>query len=378
MSNRKEKAPLSDEEIRKLWRNPAFSGSYSGIRNFQAVLGLEKGVHKSKNDLFRILREDPQFVLEMKRVRKTFPRRKTMVHGVGRLWESDIAIMYDYESYIGFLICVDVFSRKIFCEKIKSKDAQTIRAAFKKIFAKAGLKPDILATDQGGEFLGNKLFFQKNNIYFKVKIGRQKASFAEKGIQLVKRRLYRLLRTKLTQDWPKYISLVVEAINNSPNIAIGNLRPNDIKTPEDDPKVDRAVGLKEDVSFQDQETNQKQYEKTKNVLQKGDFVHVDFGPTAFEKGYDSPNYQIFCIKEVDAGKSPVLYKLEDLKEEPIQGFFYKEQLTKTKPPDNAKTFHVEDILAEKEINGEPYIYVKYLHYPAKFNEWIPEANMVKK
>ncbi len=312
----------------------------------------------------------------MKRVRKTFPRRKTIVHGVGRLWEGDLAIMYDYNSFMGFLLCVDVFSRKLFCEPIKQKDAQTVRMAFKNIFVKAGLKPDILQTDKGAEFLGNKDFFIKNNIYFKIKIGRHKASFAEKGIQLVKRRLYRLLRTKLTKNWPKYLPEIVKALNNSPNVAIGNLRPSDIKTSEDDPKIDAAVGLKEDTSFQRQEENQKNYEENKKLLQKGDFVYADFGPTAFEKGYDSPNYQIFEISQVDAGKKPVLYKLIDLNKDPVDGFFYKEQLTKTKEPEWEKTFHVEDIIKEENIRGVPYVYVKYLHYPKKFNQWIPKSNIV--
>ncbi len=371
------KVKLSDEEIQKLWRNPKFSGSFSGVRNFQASLGLEKNIHLSISELFAILRKDPDFVAEMRQVRIRFPRRHVMVHGVGRLWQGDLGIMFQYEEYVGFLLCVDVFSRQIFCEPLKSKDAETVRLAFKKIFKRAGLKPNVLETDKGTEFTGNKKYFQTESIYFKVKIGRHKAAFAEKGIQIVKRRLYRLLRTLRTTDWPKYLAQVVSAINNSPNSAIGYLRPSDIKTPEDDPKVDKAEGLKEDVSFQQQEENQKRYEENKNTLQKGDHVHADFGPSPFAKSFDSPNYQLFRIARVDAGKVPVLYKLEDLLNDPVEGYFYKEQLTKTNAPIDGETFRVEDILEEKIINGVDSIYVKFLHYPAKFNMWIPRSNMVK-
>ena len=378
MSNLKNKTGrLSDEKIRQLWRDPKFSGCFSGVRNFQASLGLEKNIHYSTSELFNILREDPDFVAEMRQVRKRFPRRPIMVHGVGRLWQGDLGIMFEYDNYVGFLLCVDVFSRALFCEMLKGKDAETVRTAFKKIFKKAGLKPDVLETDKGSEFIGNKRFFEAEEIYFKVKTGRHKAAFAEKGIQIVKRRLYRLLRAFTTQNWPKYFSQVVLAINKSPNPAIGNLRPSDIKTPEDDPKVDRAHGLKEDVSFQQQKVNQKKYEAKKSVLQKGDHVHAEFGPQSFEKSFDSPNYQLFRIARVHAGKMPILYKLEDLKGDPVVGYFYKEQLTKANEPKNGETFRIDKILKEEKINGVDSIYVKYLHYPPKFNQWIPRSNLVK-
>ncbi len=366
---------MTDDEIRELWRDPSFSGSFAGVRNFQATLALEKGVHKDITTLFHILRQDPDFVVEMKRERKTFPRRSIMVHGVGRLWQADLAILFSFEGFIGFLLCVDVFSRAIFCEKIKNKDAKTIRLAFEKIFKEAGLKPDKLESDRGAEFVGNKDFFKKNKIFFKIKTGRHKAAFAEKGIQIVKRRLFRLLRTLRKENWPDYLESVVKAINNSPNIAIGFLRPSEIKAPEDDPKVDKAKGLKEDVSFQDQEEKQKKYERNSSLLQKGDHVHADFGPSVFAKGFDSPNYQLYKISRVDAGKFPVLFKLEDLAKDPVPGYFYKEQLTKALPPKDG-TFRVEKIIKEELRKGKPYVYVKYHHYPNKFNQWIPKSNFV--
>ncbi len=372
-------ANISEEEIRKLWRTPSFSGSFSGVRNFQAALHFEKGIQKSREELLHILRKDPNFVLETKKIRKSFPRRPIMVHGVGRLWQADLAFLFPMEDYVGFLLCIDVFSRKIFCALLKSKDAKTVRAAFTTIFKKAGLTPDKLETDKGSEFLASptQRFFSRQKIYFKIKTGRHKAAFAERAIQLVKTRLYRLMRTLLTRDWPNYLEQVVLAINNSPNSAIGFLRPNDIKRPEDDVKVDEArKKIPEDVSFQEQEIHQEQYERNTTNLQKGDFVHVDFGASVNEKGFDSPNYQIFEIIRVDAGKTPVLYKLIDLNRDPVPGYFYKEQLTQAPEPKDGQTFRVEKVLKRRIRKNKREVYVKYLHYPRKFNQWIPATNVV--
>ena len=104
---------------------------------------------------------------------------------------------------------------------------------------------------------------------------------------MVKRRLYRLCRALYTKDWPRYLQKVVSAINNSPNSAIGFLKPNDIKSPLDDPKVDAKVGVPEDVSFQEQRKNQEYYE-THGNLQKDDHVYLDFPASTMAKGFDTP------------------------------------------------------------------------------------------
>ena len=367
---------INAEEILKLWRTPGFSGSFTGAENFRHALESEKDIKISRNELYKILRKDPDYVLEMKQVRKTFPRRPMKVHGVGILWQADLGIMYSFENFTSFLLCIDVFSRKLFVRALKSKESGEVKEAFKEIFDEAKVIPKKLETDRGSEFLGNRQFFNQKKIFFKTKIGRHKAAFAEKGIQTVKRRLYRLLRALLTKNWPKYLPTVVDDINNTPNIAIGGLRPSAIKGPEDGPKIDKAVGLIEDTSFQEQLARQKIYEETQNKFQKGDFVHVDFGPSAFEKGFDTPNYQLFEITAVDAGKSPPLYKLIDLKKDPVPGYYYKEQLTLASEPRAGETFKIEDILKKTWRKGVKWVYVKYMHYPSKFNEWIPYANVV--
>ncbi len=375
MSNNNENKNEVDEDyIRKLWRTPSFAGSFSGIATFRAALEHEKNIKISKDTLFKIFRKDPDYILEMKTVRKTFPRRKMIVHGVASLWQADIAIMFPSQDFMYFLLCIDVFSHKIFCKALKTKHAKSIKKAFEAIFRTAALIPDKLETDQGTEFTGNKSFFKEKNIFFKVKTGRHKAAFAERAIQTVKQKLYRLLRTLMTKDWPQYLNAVVSAINKLPNKAIGGLRPADITSKLDTPKIDRAIGVAEDVTYEEQQKNQKTYETNKKNIQVGDHVHVDFGPATFGKSYDTRNYQIYKVARIDAGKSPPLFKLVDLMDDGIAGYFYREQLTKTMEPKNGETFRIEKLIKSEERNGKLYYYVKYTHYPDKFNQWIPASN----
>ena len=172
------------KEIRDLWRTPGFSGAFSGLTNFRTTLALNKNIHISRIKLFQIMQHDEDFILETKKKRKQIPRRPLTIHGFGNTWQADIAEMFPFEGYNSFLCCVDLFSRRIFCEVLKGKSAEEVKKAFKKTFQEAGVRPEKLETDRGSEFLGNRRFFRNQQIFFKIKVGKNKAAFAEHAIQV--------------------------------------------------------------------------------------------------------------------------------------------------------------------------------------------------
>ena len=63
----------------------------------------------------------------------------------------------------------------------------------------------------------------------------------------------------------------------------------------------------------------------------------------------------------------VLYKLEDMTGEPLDGNFYPEQLQLT----NQSIYRVDSILQRRVRNGVPQVYVKWTGYSSKFNSWEP-------
>ncbi len=126
---------------------------------------------------------------------------------------------------------------------------------------------------------------------------------------MVKRRLYRLMRSLFTTNWAKFLSPIVKGLNHTRNSALGNLRPSDLQSPVDDPKLDAVVGVPEDVPFQKQIQNQKRYENDKTNLKIGDHVYMDWPPSGLEKSFDTPVRTInicltFVAKSVGRGKGP--------------------------------------------------------------------------
>ncbi len=181
----------------------------------------------------------------------------------------------------------------------------------------------------------------------------------------------------MTKNWPRYINKVVTAINKSPNSAIGGLRPYDIQSPEDGVLIDERIGVKEDVPVAEQIANQRRYEQDKSKLQVGNYVYLDFKPKALDKSFDTRRNQIFRVVRIDAGKKVPLFKLVDLLKAPVKGYFYREELLKTRKPRMGEDFKVEDIVGEKTVRGKEYVRVKYLHYGDKFNKWILKKNLIK-
>ncbi len=173
------------KQVQKLWHDVKFSASFTGISHFRNALALEKNIVLTRNQICDIFRHDQDFILETRVVPKKFERRQYEVHGYGTIFQADLGEIGMQEIFFGFLLCVDVFSRRIFCKAIETKKAKEVLSAFATIFKEAGLFPNVLETDRGMEFISNKKYFKEHGIYFRTKIGSHKAAFAENRIKEV-------------------------------------------------------------------------------------------------------------------------------------------------------------------------------------------------
>lgn len=373
-------------KIVALWSDPTFSGSFTGASTFREALAREKKIHIGYGELLQLLGRIPKYV-ETLRPRRHFKRRPIHVHGYGVLFQADLAEMPPLKkaghNYKYFLLCIDAFSRKIWAEPLETKRASVVAAAFERIFTQANVVPERLETDQGGEFTGSKKFFQEKHIYWRVKYGIHKAALAERGIGIIKRRLYRLLRTKVTNDWVEYLPGIVRHYNATPKYSIGNVRPVDITSPEDDPKIDAALKregrLYKPPSREQMLANQRAYEKDEKKLQVGQYVYVDFKEHPFfSKAYDLKRKQIYKIYQIRNLVNPPLYYVEDLQGVKEPASFYAEQLRPTRKPEDTDLWDVEKVLSSrKRKDGKTELLIRWLGYPAKFDSWIPEEQLHK-
>ncbi|XP_044588800.1 uncharacterized protein LOC123267981 [Cotesia glomerata] len=108
--------------------------------------------------------------------------------------------------------------------------------------------------------------------------------------------------------------------------------------------------------------------KKKKKFKVGDKVRITKYKHIFEKGY-TPNWttKIFTITQVK-NTNPTTYKLIDYQNQPIEGGFYEEELSKVKYPD---VYLIEKVIRE---HGNK-LYVKWLGFDSKHNSWINKKDL---
>ena len=96
---------LSSKRIRKLWEDPNFAESFSGVTTFRNALEEKYNFPISITKLRDILRESPQFLDSVRRIKK-FKRRRLQLTGNLLLWQMDIAIFNEYQGYKYALVVI--------------------------------------------------------------------------------------------------------------------------------------------------------------------------------------------------------------------------------------------------------------------------------
>ena len=284
---------ISDLQLLKLWRDPTAKFSYRGIRTFQLLLKTDLDISVSLPRLYRVLRQDPIYLLHKKPIRK-FPRRFYYLTYYGEVFQMDLASMFEFDGFNYFLIVVDIFTSKVYAQALKDKSSATTAVALKTLLAKFHTTPTTIECDQGREFLGDvKKFLMKEHILLKFKYGANKASVVEHYIYLVKKRLYMLLRGTLSKNWIEHLEKICDDFNNTPLKRLGWLKPSDINSLRDSIRVTEAkkannVPILTEPSFQEQQKNQSTYEANpKNKIQLHSYVLLDFKETpVFDKSFD--------------------------------------------------------------------------------------------
>lgn len=95
----------------------------------------------------------------------------------------------------------------------------------------------------------------------------------------------------LSQNWLKYIDIVVKQYNEAPKQKLGGLSPSMIHSEFDsvlvnDARKKKNIKVFEQPHFQKQIENQKKYESNSQQLQIGDYVYLSSDEKLFDKSFD--------------------------------------------------------------------------------------------
>ena len=209
------------------------------------------------------------------------------------------------------LVAVDVLSRFLRVEPMKTKSAADSTRAFKRMITKS--IPEKICSDKGSEFKREfKQFCDSKNIDIYSTHSETKSAFAERNIRSLKNIIYKHLEKSWPYQYIKKLHDFVDIMNSRVNRVTG-LAPKKVS----DKDVPRLICLVSNKS-----TKQLRVPKFK----AGDLVRVSKENLPFKKGYKQ-NFtdEIFQIEKI-ATLNPPTYNLLDSAKEKLLGKFYQPEL----------------------------------------------------
>ena len=95
------------------------------------------------------------------------------------------------------------------------------------------------------------------------------------------------------------------------------------------------------------------------------FIDYDFGKTDSKYSLKR-GPEIFRISRIETSVRPYLFKLVDLHNEPVGGWFYSKELTNA----DLSSLKVDRVLSTTKYKGHEYIKVSFDGFPSTFDRWI--------
>ena len=363
---------MADLEL--TYNTPKFPGALSGRQKF--YLGLkESGVDTSKKEVEDFLTTQDSYTLHYP-ARRKIKRNRVVVGGSSHLAQVDLLSMVSLSPFndgYKYIICfVDVLSKFAYCEILKSKKAQDIISAFRKILNRAVKQnrlPYRVATDMGGEFMSakwNKLMREYAIEHYTLGNTETKATNVEIFQKTLKRLIYKFLTASGSRRYVDKLQELMENYNRSYHRTIGTA-PANVK----------KGGLLEQLVWR------RQYEKPKPPKPDGafkfkvkDYVRLSHVAKPFDREYNQKyTREVFQVSSRKKRALLNLYRVSDLNKTEIHGFFYQSELQKISF-DESGTFKVEKILRTKKVKGQKYYLVRWQDYGPSMDSWVSSDDMV--
>jgi hypothetical protein len=311
--------PELDEHLSSLWYDLKKPSAFSGLNKLYGAVTEEK-LPYTKLQVKNWLLAQPSYSINYPK-RYKFKRNKTLSYGINWLWQMDLAHMPDLKfatrNHIWLLVCIDVFSRKLFVRPMKNKSGQTVAQNLRDIFANDSCT--LAQTDEGLEFYNKHVadVFKEYNVAHYSVNSVMKASLCERAIRTLKSRIYKYI-TKYgkKRSYLEDLPMIVESINNTKHSSHGFV-PNE-------------VSLKnQEVVFEKLYPNFYKQRKQVPLLKVGDKVRISKLRQVFAKGYRATYTEdVFTVSTVLSTRDPPVYKLKDANNMEILGVFYASELLK--------------------------------------------------
>lgn len=359
-----------NQTLDRLYNDPASPAAFAGVKRLWEEARKQHPTLRY-HDVREWLRGHRAYTLHHPQ-RLRFPRSRTLPAGYMTDVQADLADMQHVseqnggENYI--LVAIDVLSKQIFAQPVKSKSATHMVEAFKSLFEQMPMNPHRLFTDKGKEFENRKvkqLFEELEIEKYKPNSSVTKASVVERCIRQIRQRLARYFTKTQTTKWVDILPDIVKGINNARSRVHG-MAPAEIGFHNAQKVWERVFGPT------DRYLRPGRYVRRKPKYNKEDYVRMSKNRTAFHRGY-WPHYadEILQIDSAKKNAVPNRYKVKDASGDLFEGYIYESDLQKVRPDPNTN-FRIEQrIRTRRRTDGSKEWLVKFYDDPRLY--WLDES-----
>ena len=359
---------MDEEELLRRYHSD-LQFSFGGLDKVKDSVDIKTDVLKdvlSKSDIYTEFREFKK--------PKYLPPVRT--YGEDYLWEADLmffthpsfAQQNDGKLYI--IAIIDTFTKAVRMKSLKSKNTSEVTNAVKNLFKE--IKPKYLRVDAGGEFISNAFtkMCRENNVKLYIAMEPIKCAFIERFNRTFKRLLVQIMEQNNSLRWIDFLPQALEIYHSRRHSSI-KMSPDEADEDGNHNKILRQ-NLKRYAKF-----DRLKFLKNKkpSKFRKGQIVKLFRKKGAFSKGYaQNVTKEYFKIYHIDRKLSKDRYYLKDIAGDKVIGSFYEEYLVPFQLPLDGSVFKLDPNhkdFKRKNIRGVPHIFVKWLGWPTKFNQWVP-------
>lgn len=374
--------PSKRERISAIYHNAGHPGGLSGPSKLFKALQNIGDTDITLQDVQEFLETEESYSLH-KPVNRRFKRNKVIVAGIGAQYDMDLAdfssVSKSNDNFKYLLVVIDVFSKKVWVECLKSKTATAMVAALGALF-KVADPPARARSDNGGEFVSKEVskFFKKQGILHFTTDNEPKANFSERMIKNLRSKIARYTTWKQSFRYIDVLPDIVRAYNNTFHSSI-QMAPNQV-TKENQ----RAVWwLLYAPSFRRVRTSRRQQHRQHQQQQLkiykfniGDYVRLSLLKRTFMREYDEKwSGEVFKIASRSRRDGINIYRVQDYYDDPVRGRFYEQELQGVRvTPDTM--WKISKIIKSRQRKGhEREHLVSWLHWPKRFNSWVKSSEL---
>jgi hypothetical protein len=274
------------------------------------------------------------------------------------------------------LVMIDIFSCFLWCRPLMTKRGVELVRAIGSVFEE-GRKPELLRTDRGSEFTNRDVqkYLKERDVGYITAYNETKANYAERVIKTLKHKIFRYILKHQNYRYTDVLQDLVTSYNHTVHRSLG-ATPDSI-TPD---------GEGESRFKQYQLRQKEQNVKTKKVISSrnkptpykykmGELVRISHVRGAFDREYSQKwTGELFKVIKRYRRQGVPIYKIEDWNGEAVDGTFYEAELQPVHVDENT-TYKIEKILKKRTLQKRKEVLVRWLHWPKKYDSWIPETEV---